>query len=97
MINHGIKVRAYTATDDDGSVAIGNVELSADLGKYNEDDFDEVRSGSARCSPEDRGDHTTGELMALGRAFESLGKRLQREAWGRVKHQDHLRAQREKQ
>lgn len=94
-MNHGIHIRASVATDDPGEVAIANIEFRGDLGKYNEETFDEVRTGTARCDPQDKGDHATGELLALGRAFERMGKRLQREAWGRVKHQDHLRAQRE--
>ncbi len=48
-------------------------------------------SGSAKRDPVDKADKRLGELLAYGRALDSLGRKIMREANGLVKHHDDLR------
>lgn len=61
-----------------------------------DDDMNEVyykqTKASAQRNYEDRADELVGVKLALGRAFENLGRNLQKNAWGQVTHQDNLRA-----
>lgn len=53
-----------------------------------------VAEGEARRDPHDRRDTMTGVLLALGRAMEKLTERIMREAEGRVRHNDDMKADR---
>lgn len=51
-----------------------------------------VTRGVARRDPEDPYDRTTGVVLALSRAYASMGRKLQKEAMGRNKHLADVRA-----
>lgn len=46
---------------------------------------------SAKRDPKDKRNEEAGELLALGRALETLGKKLQKRGNGLVKHQDDMK------
>lgn len=50
--------------------------------------------GTAKRSPEDKPNSQVARRLALGRAFSSLGKTLERQANGLVKHADDIREMR---
>lgn len=49
-------------------------------------------AADAKKHPEDRNDHRIGELYAVGRAMEILGKRMQKLADGYVKEADDVKS-----
>lgn len=54
-------------------------------------------SGTARCEGPDKYDPTIGVNLSTGRAFEKLGKYLQGQANGHIKHHDDMKAQKLRQ
>lgn len=54
-------------------------------------------AGAAKRHPSDRFDRRVGEALAIGRALQVLGRRLERRAKGVVKHRDDMREQRRRQ
>lgn len=61
-----------------------------------EDDIVVVQ-GTSRRSPGDEPDDQVAYLLAFGRAYEALAKKLLRRAQGLVKHHDDIRASRPEQ
>lgn len=49
---------------------------------------DHESTGEAIRATEDKYDAEVAEKMAMGRALENLGKKLQRQAWGKIKHNE---------
>lgn len=47
--------------------------------------------GTSKRDPQDEDNVEVGDLIALGRALESLGKKLQKRAAGLTKHQDDIK------
>jgi len=53
-----------------------------------------VGEGVSKRSHKDRKDDYVGKTLALSRALESLAHKVERRAWGKVKHNDDMKVQR---
>jgi hypothetical protein len=59
------------------------------------DDEEFIGQGSAVRAPEDKPNLHIAELLAVGRAYQSIGRRMERQAEGLVKHKDDVRERRQ--
>lgn len=55
-----------------------------------------VASGTSKRDPHDRPNDTVGELLAIGRALEYLGRKMQKRAWGYLRHQEDVQERKRK-
>ena len=80
-----------------GNVCIATLETSDCKNGNGETVMIDNASGIAKCGPGDKFNEEIAIKLSTGRSFEALGKRLQRQARGLVKHADDMKEQKARQ
>jgi hypothetical protein len=74
--------------DGDNKVSLASVQVA----EYAETDFIlRESSGSASREPSDKYNQVVGDYLAVGRALETMGKKLQKAGWGHLAHDENMR------
>lgn len=81
----------YLESSEDVTLAISRVKVEGRGRNGKPESYEAVVNVAAKKHREDKPNAYIGNLMATGRALEILGKKLQKAAWGEVKHADNMK------